>query len=121
MSDQDYAISIQAGYVLVESPPNYNVVWEDQPPMLRAVSAACDKAGARKVLLRGPKTNVKLTPSQVFKLGEEIAKLNLMFAIVQLHDAPREKEELLENTAGNRGSVIQFFDSEQEAKDWLGV
>ena len=121
MSDPEYAISIQPGYVLVETPPNYDVVWIEQPSKLQAISAACSEAGSRKVLLRGSNTNVKLTPSDIFALGEEIGELKLKIAIVQLHDASKRNERLLENVATNRGLPVRFFDNEQDAKDWLGV
>ncbi len=89
--------------------------------MLQAISAACSEAGCRKVLLRGSNTNVKLTTPEIFALGEEIAKLNLMIAIVQLHYASKGNMRLLENAATNRGSPIRFFDNEQDARDWLDV
>ena len=56
MSDPDYAISIQPGYVLVETPPNYDVVWIEQQPMLQAISAACSETGCRKVCLTSAPT-----------------------------------------------------------------
>jgi len=121
MSDPEYEISIQPGYVLVEDPPNYDVFWNEMPPKLQAISAACSEAGYRKVILRGSNINVKLTVPEIFALGEEIAKLNLKIAIVQLHDASKGNEELLENAASNRGSPILFFNNEQDARDWLGV
>ena len=121
MPDPEYKISIQSGYVLVEDPPDYDVVWIEQPRKLQAISAACSEAGDRKVLIRGSNINVKLREVEVFKLGEEIAKLRLIVAIVQLHDASQENEELLENVATTRGSPIRFFDNEQDARDWLGV
>jgi hypothetical protein len=40
---------------------------------------------------------------------------------VEVHNAPKEKVNFLENVTRNRGSPIQFFDDEQEAKDWLGI
>ena len=121
MSEPEYKISIQPGYVLVEDPPDYDVIWSEQPAKLQAISVACSEAGFRKVLLRGSNINVKLTEAEVFKLGEEVTKLNLMVAIVQLHDASKETERFLENVAVNRGVPIQFFDNEQDARDWLGV
>ena len=69
MSDPEYAISILPGYVLVEDPPNYDVIWSEQPLKLQAISAACSEAGYRKVLIRGSKSNVKLTVMEFFKLG----------------------------------------------------
>ncbi len=121
MSDPEYAISIQPGYVLVEDPPNYDVVWIEQPPKLQAISAACSEAGYRNVLVRGSKVNVKLTTMEIFALGKEVGKLNLKIAVVQVHDAPQENERLLENAATNRGSHLRFFNREQDAKEWLGV
>ena len=121
MPDPEYKISVQSGYVLVEDPPNYDVVWSEQPAKLQAISAACSKAGFSKVILRGSNINVKLTGSEVYKLGKEVTKLNLMVAIVQLHDASREMESFLENVTVNRGLPVQFFDNEKDARDWLGV
>ena len=106
MSDPGYAISIQSGYVLVETPPNYDVVWIEQPPKLQAISAACSEAGTEKVLLRGSNTNVKLTPSDIFALGEEIGKLKLKIAIVQLHDASREMRDSWKTW---RRTVVSLF------------
>ena len=121
MSDPEYAISIQPGYVLVENPPNYDVVWIEQPPKLQAISAACSEAGYRKVLIRESNANVKLTTMQIFALGKEIGKLFLKIAIVSTHDTSRENERLLENAASSRGSPVRFFNKDQDAKDWLGI
>ena len=121
MSESEYKISIQSGYVLVEDPPDYDVVWDEQPAKLQAMSAACSEVGCNKVLIRGSKANVKLTTAEVFALGEEVAKLNLMVAVVTQHDASKETEKFLENVAKNRGPPVRFFDNEQDARDWLGV
>ncbi len=121
MSDPEYAISIQSGYVLVENPPDYDVVWIEQQPKLKAISAACSEAGNRNVLIRESNANVKLTVTQIFNLGVEVGKLQLKIAMVSTHDQSQENERLLENAATNRGSCVRFFNREQDAKDWLGV
>ena len=121
MSDAGYVISFQSGYVLVEDPPNYDAVWNEQRLKFQAISAACSEAGYTNVLIRGSQTNVKLTTAQIFALGQEIAKLKLTIAIVSRHGAAKEGERLLENAATNRGSPVRFFDNEQDARDWLGV
>ena len=119
MAESQYAISTQSGYVLVEDPPDYDVVWTEQPAKLQAISAACAKAGYRKVLIRGSKANVKLTPMEIFNFGEAVAKLGLRIAIVTSHDASIEDERFFEDVATNRGSPVRFFDNERDAKDWL--
>ena len=121
MSDLEYAISIKSGYVLVEDPPNYDVVWSEQPPKLQAISAACSEAGCRKVLIRGSNAKVKLQTSQIFKLGKEVGKLNLKIAVVTFDDASPQQKNLLENASTNRSSPVRFFDNEIDAKYWLGV
>ena len=121
MSAPEFKISIQSGYVLVEDPQNYDVVWSEQPAKLQVMSAACSEVGYNKVLIRGSKANVKLTTMEIFALGEEVAKLNLMVAIVTQSDASEETKKFLENVASNRGLPVQFFDDEQDAKDWLGL
>lgn len=121
MSVPKYTISIQTGYVLVEDPPNYDVVWSEQPAKLKAIAAACSEADCKKVLIRGSNANVKLTKMEFFKLGEEVAKLQVKVAIFTLTDASKDDERFFENVALNRGSNIQFFNNEQDAKDWLGV
>lgn len=87
--------------MLVEDPPNYDVVWVEQPPKLQAISAACSEAGNWRVLIRGSKTNVTLTTPEIFALGKATAKLNLMIAFVNLHDASKDNERLCENVANN--------------------
>ena len=121
MGDSKYTISSRSGYVLVEREPGYEVVLEDQPAMLAAISAACKEANCRNVLLMGPRTTVSLSPMDVFDLGKAIAKLDLKFAVVEIHDAPDDEVDLLESVASNRGGAIEFFDTEQSAKNWLGI
>ena len=121
MSEPKYRISIQSGYVLVEDPPDYDVVWREQPAKLQAMSAACSEAGTRKVLIRGSRSKLKLSGAETFKLGEEVAKLSMMVAVVTQHDTSKATERFIENVATNRGVPVQFFDNEQDAKDWLGV
>ncbi len=121
MGTSKQRISLQSGYLLVERPQDYEVVWSEQPARLMEMSAACKEAGCRKVLILGPRTKVRLSVSDIFDLGKEIAKLGLRIAVVELHDASNEDVELLENVAMNRGGPIQFFDNEQDAKDWLGI
>jgi hypothetical protein len=58
MSGREYKISVRPGYVLVEDPPDYDLVWAEQAPKLRAISAVCAEAGCRKVLIRGTSANV---------------------------------------------------------------
>ena len=121
MGTSEYKISIQPGYLLVERPQGYEVVWGEQPARLMEISAACKEAGCRKVLILGPRTKVRLSVSDIFDLGKEIAKLGLRIAVVELHDASNEDVEFLEHVAMNRGGPIQFFGNEQDAKVWLGI
>jgi hypothetical protein len=64
---------------------------------------------------------VKLTTAEIFALGEGVAKLGLMVAVVTPHDTSKETEQFLEDVASNRGPPVRFFDNEQDAKDWLDV
>lgn len=121
MENSEHRVSIQPGYVLVERPPDFEVIWSEQPALLMELSAFCEAADCRKVIVLGPRTKVKLSTLEAFDLGQEIAKLGLRIAVVESHDASKEKVEFLENVATNRGGPIQFFDSEQQAKDWLGI
>ena len=121
MRSPEQKISIQRGYVLVERPQDYEVVWSEQPERLMEISAFCKEADCTKVLILGPRTKVKLSALDIFDLGENIAKLGLKIAVVELHDASNEDVRFLETVAMNRGGPIQFFDNEQEAKDWLGI
>ena len=73
------------------------------------------------MLIRGPRTKVRLSVVEIFRFGEEIGKLNLQIAVVELHYASKEDEKFLENVVATRGSLLRFFDNEQDAKDWLGI
>ncbi len=121
MSKSEHVISLQPGYVLVERPQDYAVVWSEQPAMLLEIAAFCEEAGCDKVLILGRRTNVRLSTVDIFELGQEIAKLALQIAVVELHDASSENVRFLEDVATTRGGPIRFFDDEQDAKDWLGV
>ena len=121
MGASEYKLSIQPGYLLVERPQDYEVVRSEEPAKLMEISAACREAGCRKVLITGPRTKVRLSVVEIFNLGEEIAKLNLLIAVVEVHDASKEDEKFLENVVATRGSPLRFFDNEQDAKDWLGI
>jgi len=121
MTDPEYTISIQPGYVLVEDPSNYDLVWSEQPSKLKAIAAVCSEAGTNKVLIQGSKANVKLSVMEIYVLGEEIAKLHLKVAIFTSTDLSKKDKGFFQNVAINRGSYIQFFDNEQDAIDWLDV
>ena len=121
MSNSQSRISIRPGYVLVERPQDYDVVLSTQAAELSRISAACKKAGCAKVLVLGPRTRVRLSVTDIFQLGADIADMGLEIAVVEFHNAPKGKVNFLENVTRNRGSPIQFFDDEQEAKDWLGI
>ncbi len=121
MGNSDLRISIQPGFVLVERPDNYEVVLGEQPAALMELSALCKEAGCQKVLILGPNTKVSLSLLDIYELGEEIADSHLHIAIAESHDASRDDEAFLETVVFNRGGPLQFFDSEKEAKSWLGV
>ncbi len=121
MGNSEQTISIQPGYVLVERPLDYEVVWNEQPARLMEISAFCKQAGFRKVLVLGPRTRVRLSTLDIFNLGEQLAKLGVQVAVVESHDASSEDVTFLENVATNRGGPIQFFDDQRDAKNWLGI
>lgn len=119
MGNPSFSVSIHTGYVLVERPPDYEVMLHEQRAMLEAISVACEEAGCRNVLITGPKTKVSLAPFDIFELGKDIARLDLRIAIVEAHDASSEEVSFLENVASNRGGEIQFFDTIDDAREWL--
>ena len=119
MDAPDYQISLRSSYVLVERPPGYTVVLSEMPAFLRDLSAFCEEARCRKVLLLGPETRVGLSTVDLYDLGEDIARARLKIAIVESHDASDDDEYFLETVVLNRGSPLQFFQTEEDAKDWL--
>lgn len=114
-------MEVRPGYVLVERPPNYEVVPKELPEMLKELSAVCKESGCNKVLVVGPKTKVSLAVFDLYDLGKEIANLQLKIAMVESHDASIDDVKFLETVAQNRGGPLQFFDTEDAAKDRLGV
>ncbi len=121
MGTSEQTISIQPGYLRVERPQRYKVVLSEQPAELMKISASCREAGCRKVLIVGPRTRVSLSTLDIYQLGEKITKMGLQIAIVESHDAPGDDVGFLETVVFNRGGTIQFFDNEQDAKNWLEV
>ncbi len=121
MGNSKQEISVQSGYVLVERPQDYEVILNEQPAKLLEISAICKEAGCLKVLILGPRTKVRLSTVDIFNLGKAIAELGLKIAVVEVHDASNQDVSFLKDVVANRGGPIQFFDSEQQAKDWLGI
>ena len=121
LSNSKYQISIQSGYVLVEDPPDYEVVLSEQSAKLQAISNACSEVGYRKVLIRGTRATSNLTVTDFYEFGNEVARIKMQIAIVTSLNASKADLKFFENVATNRGSPLRFFDDEQDAKDWLGV
>ena len=121
MGNNTSKLSIRSGYILVERPHSYEVALEDQPAELTRISATCTEANCRKVLVVGPSTTVRLSEMEIFHLGERIADMGLMIAVVETHDAMEKDVKFLENVVTNRGAPIRFFDNVEEAKIWLSV
>lgn len=121
MADSRQTISIERDYILVERQPNYEVIPSEQSSRLLEISSVCEQTGFFKVLVTGPHTKVHLSTMDIYALGEQMSRLGMQIAIVETHDASSDDVKLLENVASNRGRPVQFFDTIQEAKDWLGV
>ena len=116
MDNSDHQISIQPDYVLIERPQNYEVVRSKQPAFLTEISIICKEAGCRKVLILGPRTKVRLSTTEIFDLGQVIARSRLRIAVAEMHDASNDEVEFLENVATYRGGSIQFFDNDRMPK-----
>ena len=121
MENPEQKISIRPDHILVERPPDYEVVLSEQSRSLLELSAACKETGCEKVLIVGPRTRVRLSPFDMLELGKQIAKLNVQMAIVEMHDASNDSMSLLKSVAFNRGSRIRFFDNVEDAKGWLEI
>ena len=121
MTISNITMSAQAGYVLVERAPNSEINLDEQPGMLDELCKFCREFKCNNVLLRGDNVRVNLSVYDIFELGKRIARTSLRVAMVESHDAIDEDVDLLETVVKNRGGSIQFFDSETDAKSWLGV
>jgi hypothetical protein len=117
----DCRISIQPGYVLIERPVGYEIAMDELAKMLVELFAACKDANCRKVLVLGSEAKVNLTVADIHAFGVQATELPLQVAVVESHDASEADVRFLETVMKNRGSSIRFFDTETEAKDWLGV
>jgi hypothetical protein len=121
MGQSAQVISTHHDHILIERAPGYEVAIDEQPEALMELSAACEKAGCKKVLLVGPRTRVGLSAFDILDLGKEIARIGVQMAIVEIHDASDDAVSLLESAASNRGGAIQFFDNTRDAKQWLEI
>ncbi len=121
VSSRNYKVSTKPDYILVERLGFYEVDLNVFPVMLAEIMAACEIAGCSKVLVLGQQTKVNLPPSKIYDLAEQIADSNLQMAIVESHDASHQEVSFLRAIVLTRGRPIQFFDTEVDAKKWLGV
>jgi len=121
MSNPNFKISVQEGYVLMERQAGSTVVPGDQPAMQAELLGFCKEANCRNVIITGSDVKVDLSTLDLLELGNEIANSGLRIAVVETHDASADDVSFLENVAWNRGGLIQFFDAEDAALEWLGV
>jgi len=121
MEKADQVITIHPDHILVERPPDYEVEISGQLQALVTLSAVCNQANCKKVLIVGPRTRVELSAFDIVELGKEIAKLDIQLAIAETHDASDDAVSLLESVALSRGCHIRYFDDVEVAKDWLGI
>ena len=119
MAKTAYTIRIESDYIHVERAPGSRVDFQSQPAMIRDILANCKAAGCRKILLTGPKIRVRLSTSDIYDLGREVAKSQIRIAVVEEHDADPEDTIFFETVARNRGGFIKFFADEDSAKRWL--
>ena len=117
----NHKVSNQSGYVLVERLQDYEVDLDDLPAMFVELANFCKETDCRKVLIAGENVKVNLGVMDIFKLGSQLAKLHLQIAMVESHDASDDDVDFLQNVTLNRGGRIRFFDTQGDAKDWLGV
>ena len=114
-------ISARNDHIFIERSPGYEVDIDEQPAALKELSAVCEKAGCKKVLVVGPRTRVGLSAFDILELGKVIARIGVKMAIVEIHDASNDAVSLLESAAANRGGDIRFFDNTRDAKQWLEI
>jgi len=121
MSNPNYKISMQEGYVLLERQAGSTVVIGDQPAMQAELLGICKQASCRNVIITGSDVKIDLSTLDLLELGNEIANSGLRIAVVESHDATADDVRFLENVAWNRGGVIEFFETEDAAREWLGI
>ena len=114
-------ISTRRDHILIERSPGHEVSLDEQPEVLLELSAACEKAGCKKVLIVGPQTRVGLSAFDILELAKSIAEIGVQMAIVEIHDASHDAVSLLESAASNRGGAVRFFDNTRDAKQWLEI
>lgn len=121
MNDSNVKMSLQSGYVLVERPSGYEIVMETHVAEGQRLADFCKEVGCKKVLITGKDTKVDLEGLDLYDLGKELAQHHLQIAVVEIHDASEENVFFFQNVSTNRGGPINFFNTEEKAKEWLGV
>jgi hypothetical protein len=77
------------------------------------------QAGRNKVLIVGPGTKVRFSVLDVYDLGKQIGEMGLQVAVVEVHDTEEDNVEFPECVASIRGTMLQFFDNQEDAIHWL--
>jgi hypothetical protein len=121
MTKLNHVVSLQQDHVLVEEPADFEVIWEEQKSRLNEIAAVCGEGNTNKVLILGPETKVHLSVIELLLLAKGIAKLDLRVALVVNTNLSSELESFFKDIASNRGSPMQFFTTEKDAKDWLNI
>ena len=121
MTEKNYTISVQEDLLCVERIADTTVAMPDQAEMIQEILVTCRETGRRNVLVTGSGVKVSLSTLDLLQIGNEVANARLRVAVVESHDASADDVSFLENVAWNRGGLIRFFDSEPDAREWLGV
>ncbi len=121
MTEKNYTLSVHDDHVYVERAPNAEVAMADQKVMIEEIMQTCRETGCRNVIVAGAAVKVGLSTLDLLQIGNEVANARLRVAVVEDHDASTDDVSFLENVAWNRGGLIRFFDTDADARDWLGI
>ncbi len=114
-------IEIKNGYVLLDLGLGY-VSREKHPvDLIERIGAAFSGAESRKLLIVGEGVDTELTMVGLFDRAKQASELKAQIAFAITHKSSAEKVQFMEDATLLRETRIRFFDTIEQAKEWLGV
>lgn len=110
-------------HIHIVHPPGFTFRSESIDEVWGTIGSACKKYSCFKVLVEVRKFDRELDTAAAFDSGVAASKIvkGLKIALCFPGYEPDDISEFFKTVAYNRGTLVEFFQDADEAREWLGV
>ena len=119
----DFTLEPCQGYVHVRLAPAYALTVASMSRLWSELRAFSQVHGCRSILCEGVNPKRAMSAGEIYQSGQSLSQELLGFQVACYWEGYQidQLTDLLKDVARNRGVIIQFFASRDEALHWLGV